>query len=512
MKKGFTLTELIGVVIILALIALLAFPPILNAIRSTKGKISDASKEILYNAVGLYVSDNSNTLARVEGNTYCVTINELIKGEYLPTTVYDSVTGEEIPTDNIIEIKVENNQYKYNMNNECVSVIAPTPEPEEEYVDNSGANKPLLLNNMIPVYYDGTNWIYADTKKEWYDYDAKEWANAVVLNSGVTKNVGDTIAETDIALWYVWIPRYKYQLFNANNGSVNPLEIQIKFETSTLTTGNVTCTDAVSGTAGTSSETCENAVNGNWYTHPAFTFGDQELTGFWVGKFEVSGAINNITIKPNVASLRSQTISSFFYAILNMNNLYEINGNSHMIKNMEWGAVAYLSHSKYGTCTDGICTAISANKNGSYYTGGGTSNAYKTNVAQSTTQNIYGIYDMSGGAWDVVMGNMVNTSGAFYSSSAGFVVTPNSKYYDSYTYSTSNVTHGRGKLGDATKEILKTFGNASGGWYGNGSVFPISSSSWFYRGNNLNSGIFTFSYDTGQAATSYSTHAVLVAN
>ena len=515
MKKGFTLTELIGVVIILALIALLAFPPILNAIRSTKGKISDASKEILYNAVGLYVSDNSNTLVRVEGNTYCVTINDLIKGEYLPTKVYDSVTGEEIPTDNIIEIKVENNQYKYNMNNECVSVIAPTPEPEEEYVDNSGANKPVLLNNMIPVYYDGTNWIYADTKKEWYDYDAKEWANAVVLNSGVTKNVGDTIAETDIALWYVWIPRYKYQLFNANNGSVNEQEIQIKFETSTLTTGNVKCADAVSG-SGTSSEVCENAVNGNWYTHPAFTFGDQELTGFWVGKFEVSGAINNITIKPNVASLRSQTISSFFYAILNMNNLYEINGNSHMIKNMEWGAVAYLSHSKYGTCTDGECTEVSINSNSSYYTGGGTSNAYKTNVAQSTTGNIYGVYDMSGGAYEYVMGNMVDTSGNFYSSDTGFSIKPILKYYDIYSYDTNQLTHGRGKLGDATKETLKIFENSSGGWYNDQPYLPYSNVPWFMRGgyyaNGTVAGIFFFGRVNGQVSSSYSTRTILVAN
>ena len=513
MKKGFTLTELIGVVIILALIALLAFPPILNAIRETKNEISDASKEILYNAANLYVSDNSNTLVNVEGNTYCVTINDLIKGEYLPTKVYDSVTGEEIPIDNIIEIKVENNQYKYNMNNECVSVIAPTPEPEEEYVDNSGANKPLLLNNMIPVYYDGTNWIYADTKKEWYDYDAKEWANAVVLNSGVTKNVGDTIAETDIALWYVWIPRYKYQLFNANNGSVNEQEIQIKFETSTLTTGNVTCTDAVSGTAGTSSEVCENAVNGNWYTHPAFTFGEQELTGFWVGKFEVSGAINNITIKPNVASLRNVTVSNFFYSIQNLNNVYSINGDSHMMKNMEWGAVAYLSHSKYGTCTNGNCVEVSINSNSSYYTGGGASNAYKTNVAQSTTQNIYGMYDMVGCSMEYIMGNIVNTNGTFYSSSAGFIITPNSKYYDSYSYNTLYTNHSLGKLGDATKEIAKTFGSTSGAWYNTTLSFPVISSPWFVKGCKYDSnGFFYLGWGDGRAYSHVSTRSVLVAN
>lgn len=27
---------------------------------------------------------------------------------------------------------------------------------------------------------------------------------------------------------------------------------------------------------------------GEYYTHPAFTFGDKELDGIWVGKFEMS--------------------------------------------------------------------------------------------------------------------------------------------------------------------------------------------------------------------------------
>ena len=557
MKKGFTLTELIGVVIILALIALLAFPPILNAIRETRNEISDASKEILYNAANLYVNDNSNTLVNVEGNTYCVTINELIKGEYLPTTVYDSVTGEEIPTDNIIEVKVENNQYKYNMNNECVSIIAPPPE--KEYMDNSGANKPLILNNMIPIKYDGTNWIYADTKKEWYDYDAKEWANAVVLNSGVTKNVGDTIAENDIALWYVWIPRYTYTIFNGNNESVDEQEIQIKFENGISSSGTVECVDAVSG-SGTSSETCTDSTNGSikngtsTYTHPAFTFGDQELKGFWVGKFEVSGSTNQITIKPNVSSLRNQTVSSFFTSIQSMSTKYNLNGDSHMMKNMEWGAVAYLSHSKYG-----IIAQLYSNNSSEYYTGrsggnvGGSTNTvaiqYPSNSTSSeiyynygyytydgkvvnydgsignyasdrtlgtkasTTGNIYGVYDMSGGAWDLVMANMVDGSGDFYSSEAGFNNIPNLKYYDSYTYNSSYLTHSRGKLGDATKETLKTLNIISGGWYNVYSVLMSPANSWLSRGAYFGdtdlTGIFDFYYGSGTVYSTASTRAVL---
>ena len=389
------------------------------------------------------------------------------------------------------------------------------------YKDNSGANKPVLLNNMIPVYYDGTNWIYADIYKEWYDYDEKEWANAVVLNSGVTKNVGDTITEDEIALWYVWIPRYTYTIFNGNNGSVDPLEIQIKFESGISSSGTVKCVDAVSG-SGTSSETCTDSTNGSivngtsTYTHPAFTFGNQELTGLWVGKFEISSSTSQITIKPNVSSLRNQTVSSFFTAIQNMSTQYNLNGDSHMIKNMEWGAVAYLSHSKYGTCTDGECVEVEINNNSSYYTGGGTSNAYKKNIAQSTTKNIYGAYDMSGGSWEFVMGNMINSSGQFYPKNSGFNEIPKLKYYDNYAYNNSNITHSRGKLGDATKEILKNYGNNIGGWNNNYSDFLDLTFPWFYRGgyynDSSNAGIFSFSYNHGGATLVRTSRAVLVSN
>ncbi len=425
-------------------------------------------------------------------------------------------------------------------------------DTNKQYADNSGANMPELLDNMVPIKYENDNWVVADTKEKWYDYDAKEWANAVVLNT--TKNVGDTVSESEIDLWYVWIPRYKYQLFNADNGSVNEQEIQIKFESGTDTTGIVKCTDNISGTDGTtSSETCTNASNGAWYTHPAFTLGTQELTGFWVGKFEVSGSTSKITIKSNVTSLRRQTVSSFFTAIQNINTTYNLNGDSHMMKNMEWGAVAYLSHSKYG-----INEEVYINNSNSFYTGrsggnvGGSTNTVATQYPSSstssniyynygyytydgkivnydgsigdyasdrtlgtkasTTGNIYGVYDMSGGAWEYVMGNMVNSSGTFYSSSAGFSTPPDSIYYDSYTYGISYTTHSRGKLGDATKETLKTFGSNSGGWYSDYAYFPSTSDSWFYRGgyclNGSNAGLFSFDDLAGGGSSNRSARAV----
>ena len=349
-------------------------------------------------------------------------------------------------------------------------------------VDNSGANKPILYTKMIPVVYDGTKWVYSDgTQTNWYNYTDKQWANAVVLNSGVTKNVGDEVTEEDVALWYVWLPRYKYKKFS---NAPKEQEISVTFENGTSTTG-----------------TGENV------THPAFTFGNTELTGFWVGKFEISttdSACNSsatsancdkvltMTIKPNVSSWRYATISNHFTSIKNATGTYGINNaDSHMLKNIEWGAVAYLKQSRYGLGT----TDIAVNTNSNFYTGGGQNDAYKTNVAQSTTGNIYGVYDMSGGAVESVMGNYNDII-----SMAGFSSMPAAKYYDKYTSST-------GKTGDATTE--------TSGWYGDSTGFLDSSFTWYGRGGDNASdtyaGLFAFDNCGGADCYNPSARAVLSA-
>ena len=525
MKNGFTLIELLAVIIILAIVALIATPIILNVVEDARISAGSSEASMIYSGI----------------NNYCTTsaMENQLNGTI--DICADGVTTEEVSTmvnlgkaevteviynnGKVTNLVVESNTHTFTLcydgtfgmdEEECP--VAPKPD----YTDTSGANKPELLDNMIPIVYDGNNWVYADVKEAWYNYDNKEWANAVVLNDNITKNVGETITEEEIALWYVWIPRYKYQLFNANNGSVDEQLINVAFESGTATTGTVSCTDIdfVANPTNAASETCTNASNGNWYTHPAFTFGSEQLTGFWVGKFEVSGSIDEITIKPNVSSLRSQTVSSFFTAIQNMSSTYNLIGDSHMMKNMEWGAVAYLKQSIYGLGE----TDIGINNNSNYITGCGAAagsdessscNAYNTTngMLASTTGTVYGVYDMSGGAFEYVMGNMVDSSGAFYSSDSGFSSAPDVKYYDKYTYDGSSgfTSHGRGKLGDATKETLSTFGDRYGGWYSDYANFVHSSQSWFVRsgGRISAAGVFRFDYQVGVSGNNLGTRAVL---
>ena len=439
-------------------------------------------------------------------------------------------------------------------------------------LDKSGANEPVLDSSMIPVYYDSNNnvWRKADInnhndKYKWYDYDNKMWANSVTVSSTnrgkyQSANVGTEIPMNDILTMEVWIPRYKYKVFNYNSDGTktsSPQQIEITFEKENKNTSEISCQDAISGTEGKPSETCklketnatctDSTCNNKIYTHPAFTFGNDEIKGFWIGKFELTGTISSITIKPNLSSIRSQTVSSFETNIMNMknnNNQYGFSTttDTHMIKNSEWGAVAYLSHSKYGTCSGGSCTEIGINNNSNYITGCGatagsssstTCNTYNTSngMLASTTFNIYGAYDMNGGAHESVMANLISNDGTtmisgnttsensgyagkLYNSGKYTSVTglnyPNAKYYNKYSFSTDYTSRTNSKLGEAVKEVY----NGSRGWYNDYSEFNYNVSPWSVRGGyydiNSGAGITCHRVYSGKADTSVSSRIILI--
>ena len=150
--------------------------------------------------------------------------------------------------------------------------------------------------------------------------------------------------------------------------------------------------------------------------HPAFTFGDEEIEGFWTAKFEASMAEENtntvannnvvnktVKIVPNVNSWRYIQEGNAFKTCLKMKEeiKYKLSKKSdtHQMKNNEWGAIAYLSASQYGNIPTKNNSGTSQEGKYYVYIAGGD---YITNINQSTTGNITGIYDLNGGAWEYV--------------------------------------------------------------------------------------------------------------
>ena len=453
----------------------------------------------------------------------------------------------------------------------------PDPEP----------NSPDLVQGLIPVKYDESSntWVKADNTNEnnsWYDYDNKLWANAVLVsetnrNTYLTAETGTEIREDDILAYYVWIPRYKYKVWNISKQAgaestyaynAKTEGIDIVFESGKESTGTISCTynynvDSANGGVDLSTTTAETCTgnNGDYYTHPAFTFGSDNINGFWISKFEISssnptadyggGNVTNLTVRslPNVNSWRNIKVSNINTVIQNMqtsSNIYGLNTSrtntdSHMLTNFEWGAVAYLTNSKYGRCTNGSCTEVTINNCNTFVTGIGAdsvsadsssitcttaANQYNGTYGKlaSTTGNITGVYDMSGGSWDNVMGNMSSISGnyTFYPVSSSFAsswyTTDTAKYLTTYAYEEYELdtqkSYNRGRLGDATAEVaLSTETGRSGGWYSDSTSFPAYSSAWFNRGgyypSSSEAGVFHFSHNEG-GGWFYSSRAALV--
>ena len=210
---------------------------------------------------------------------------------------------------------------------------------------------------------------------------------------------------------------------------------------------------------------------------------------------------------------------------------FDVQGTSsmdtHLLKNTEWGIVAMLSHSKYGKYGNssylGVNKEIYQNKAEGYVTGMSngtpsqelaltqvTYDTPNTGYGASTTGTIYGVYDMSGGAFKFVMGGYDKYSGRLSSNNSGFcgklkdgtdfildcVNWPDDKYVDVYTPDNGSISY---KFGDAIYE--------TGGWYNDSWVYPNYTNIWYHRGGNITfvapktAGIFSSSAGSGGSSS-----------
>ena len=401
-------------------------------------------------------------------------------------------------------------------------------------------NAPELDDGMIAVTYNGSNWVKADSSTNyWYNYNNGQWANAVTVSSSTRDNylsasTGTVISMDDIETMWVWIPRYSYTIGSVDGTNYYgkqgeyldttptqalPGEIDVKFVSENVKD------------RGTAKYIVTNGISDNsWYTPDAFTFGDEELSGIWVGKFETSSSNPSATygggnttelnamIRPNVTSWRAINVSNAFNVSLKMNdegNRYGFSSDidTHMMKNSEWAVVAYLSQSKYGklgnTNYTGTNKEIYQNKSDQYISGcsyGSPSNGntdrgchytYDEDIngtGASTTGTIYGIYDMSGSAWEYVMANYNDMTG-----NSGFITMPESKYYDKYTSSdVLTACNGTECLSHSLSETSR--------WYSDYNVMTDEQSLYLLRSglyDDLNSGIFFYVRANGGISAGY---------
>ena len=525
-----------------------------------------------------------------------------------------------------------------------VKIVNGNVESEEKQIEAVRANAPEILEGMTETTFKlpegntkGETIKLGDTEFNnniWYDYGNKKWANAVTEDGSywvwipryaykiTYKDPNDKSKGGTIDIKFLIGDTDQYY---DDNGDLKTAKRATSKEETVDTTSDYYVHPVFTD------ETNLDYSNGGW---------DKELTGIWVAKFEAGYASGNndaevkassinysqsrvwvATVEAGTSADSTQTARNWLDGIYgetataikyptfqpvtysmnytNVNDTYSIsraltdNGNiyglsssttdSHLMKNSEWGAVAYLSWSKYGANgTEPYINNINANSGDakrqqdtpkaegivSVYaitglTTGSTSEG-ETKITQvnlnsinsrtgndatsgiyawdqkegqkaSSTLNMYGIYDLSGGVWERTAGYVNNGNGNLENFGSSLVNggDTSTKYITVYPHdsnvdntnkpdndidlnaaSTANYLLNTKIFGDAIREI-STSGTETTSWNGDRSYFPGLNRPFSGRGGSCwdgsIAGIFSFYRTSGGSDYNYGFRPVLVA-
>jgi len=124
--NGFTLIEILGVVVILSLIAILAFPSIVENIRKSEAQLNKASMLLIESAVDIYMDNNKSNYPDIVGTQYCINLENLVESGNLRNPFIDTSTGKEIDiNDKAVEVIIKETDNEYKIKDSKCSELEP---------------------------------------------------------------------------------------------------------------------------------------------------------------------------------------------------------------------------------------------------------------------------------------------------------------------------------------------------------------------------------------------------
>lgn len=457
---------------------------------------------------------------------YAVLDDDTIDSSNIPTSSWNQVPSFEYNSTQGIDFQI-------NPNITGVVRIKVTPKNKDAFINSNSifitkVNNPRYVEGMTRIAWNGSNnRIFelrpADSSIVWYDYSSNEkrWANMMLPDGSM----------------YVWIPRFAYKITTENK-----IEILFLKDNSNITFDG------------------EQLPEG-YIVHPAFRNGQgeestfmngefsSEIPGFWVAKFETlidrvdnssssyytdinmnefdymfrslpnadltnnDDSINLYSALKRVRLLetrmrtigfsnfqnKTQNINNDTFDLDNDSNLTNI--DSHLIKNSEWGAIAYLTYSNYGVGLVEGAMPFSTSK----YTGGGKNNeegrpdyTSEDGMKFSTTGNATGIYDLTTGRLEMVACISENSSASFAEDSKY----KSNQYLTIYPANENNSVHG-----DAMNEVSQLITAYS---YGGVRQYFTSSKPYLLRGGNSGSKFGLFDYTAVDTESGYAIRPIWV--
>ena len=180
-KKGFTLVELLGVIILIAAILGVIYPAVNSVINKGKDTVSNIQIKKILNGAYDYSLEKLSLLPSGSDVTY-ITLNELKKYGYVDTNIINSDTNELFPNDMVISIKKVGTNYTNKIENVIINgsylyKIEEEKSTNKPEITFPGGSEYLSLN--VGESYSGDSC----TAK---DYNNNDLTNKIVTN--ITKD------------------------------------------------------------------------------------------------------------------------------------------------------------------------------------------------------------------------------------------------------------------------------------------------------------------------------------
>ncbi|MBQ8534625.1 MAG: type II secretion system protein [Bacilli bacterium] len=198
-NKGFSLVELLAVVVILGLLSAIGIGVTANLVDKAKKDKMDSQKNTITLSAQSYLQNNKNLVPKIIGESKIIRVSELRAANYLTEDIKNN-NGESCMEKSYVRVyKLSNTEYTYTTFLYCgneeipAEQDVPTPKVVAKFSDSTGEIKDENLNNVSDAYlYIELN---AATEEEIQEY----------------KNNGTQIA----------VDGYSFSIFITKNGQKN---------------------------------------------------------------------------------------------------------------------------------------------------------------------------------------------------------------------------------------------------------------------------------------------------
>ena len=227
-KKGFTLVELLGVLVVLSVILMIAFPLITTYINKSKQKAYDTQMEIIMTGLKNYANEHKEVLPVNDADYVTFTLGQLKSLGIANNSVVNPLDGKEI--DDSMEFKIIKDGSKY-----TYQIV----ESSRLSRDDKNHTPYITLNGHILNYIDLDS-TYTELGASATDYDGKP--------------LSVTIDKTDLDVSTIGVYQIRYEVIDSNNTKSYAIRTVIVGEFKILANGTVVYYNPETNTKCTSAE------------------------------------------------------------------------------------------------------------------------------------------------------------------------------------------------------------------------------------------------------------------